>query len=60
MPHGPQVIDHFKSSRAPASIAAARLDTGEVRWRCDPARLPFETTADVEPAVIMSLYGKQA
>ncbi len=25
------------------------LAAGALRWRCDPASLPFETTADVEP-----------
>jgi lon-related putative ATP-dependent protease len=26
------------------------LPPEKLRWRCDPARIPFETTADVEPA----------
>ncbi len=26
------------------------LPPEKLRWRCDPARIPFETTADIEPA----------
>jgi len=26
------------------------LPPEKLRWRCDPARIPFETTADVEPS----------
>ena len=25
------------------------LPPEKLRWRCDPARIPFETTAEVEP-----------
>jgi len=28
----------------------AELPPEKLRWRCDPARLPFETTAEVEPS----------
>jgi len=28
----------------------ASLPPEKLRWRCDPARIPFETTADIEPA----------
>src|SRR5271170_2115219 len=25
------------------------LSPGKLRWRCDPAHIPFQTTAEVEP-----------
>ncbi|MDY7107645.1 MAG: ATP-binding protein [Planctomycetota bacterium] len=31
-------------------VAALRLPAESVRWRCDPARLPFDTTEEIEPA----------
>ena len=27
----------------------AELSPEKLRWRCDPARIPFETTAEAEP-----------
>jgi len=33
-----------------AALAALRLSADEVRWRCDPAQLPFQTTDEIEPA----------
>src|SRR5947209_1327251 len=33
-----------KSPTQPAELTADKL-----RWRCDPARIPYETTAEAEP-----------
>ena len=30
---------------------ASSLPPEKLRWHCDPARIPFETTAEVEPTV---------
>src|SRR5499425_3422341 len=32
-----------------AAAVHAELEPGKLRWRCDPSRLPFETTAQAEP-----------
>ncbi len=35
---------------APSTAPPAPLPADALRWRCDPARFPFETTSEVEPA----------
>jgi predicted ATP-dependent protease len=40
----PQMTTINKPATGHAELPAERL-----RWRCDPARLPFETTAEMEP-----------
>ena len=37
----------MSGSKMPSGVSA--LTTEQLRWRCDPSRLDFETTADVEP-----------
>ena len=47
--------------RAPAGVAAGGirpLAAGELRWRCDPQDLPFDTTDQVEP--IAGVIGQDA
>jgi hypothetical protein len=34
------------NSKHPSSLPPEKL-----RWHCDPARIPFQTTAEVEPTV---------
>ena len=46
-----------KSSTA-SSSPPAPLAVADLRWRCDPARLAFETTDDVEP--IQEVVGQDA
>src|SRR5215469_2404759 len=41
------------SNSDPVTVATAKfasLPPDKLRWRCDPASIPFNTTADVEPA----------
>jgi len=38
------------SEEQSAALAAFRLSADQVRWRCDPAQLPFQTTDEIEPA----------
>ena len=36
-------------NETPAAGAAGRVPPERLRWRCDPAELPFETTQEIEP-----------
>lgn len=47
------------TSKKPARGAALEpLSAGELRWRCDPKSLPFESTAEVEP--VAGVVGQDA
>jgi ATP-dependent Lon protease len=39
-----------QSGEESPNVAALRLRADQVRWRCDPAQLPFQTTDEIEPA----------